>query len=337
LGLYHAVALKSDGSLWAWGWYRPGLVGLGDSTYYCGTPTRVGTETNWINICAGAGHTLGLKNDGSIWAWGDNSRGQLGDGTTNNRSVPTMIGADRDWQAIAVGSMNSFALKSNGTIWGWGFTPLFGRDLAPNQIEPGTNWLAISAYDCTVLALKTDGTLWLRSGFIGNASVMAAASVSGPTTNFTQLGRDGDWTEVYAGQDSLFARKKDGSWWVCGQNISGQLSFGTKIPALPCPQRQPFSFEPWAFATGSWATLLLGKDGKLWTWGERLGAGQPSELRRELEPVLGPVVRRLPALSFLIRSHIDWTPHLLWELPPEVRRSLGTGPTSATNSVPGVN
>jgi alpha-tubulin suppressor-like RCC1 family protein len=333
-GGQHTLALKNNGSLWAWGWNGQGEVGQPNLANHYGAPTRIGTETNWTQISAGTCSSLALRNDGSLWAWGANREGQLGDGTTDNKSVPTMIGTDRDWQTIAAGAGFGVALKTNSTIWEWGTAHgLTSNVLAPKQIAPGTKWLAISANDFTLLALNADGTLWLRSI---NAHHVAPAFVSSPTENFTQIGRDSDWTEIYAGENSFFARKRDGSWWICGENYQGQLGLGTSVAAVPSPQRLPFGFEPWAFAPGYSTTLLLGMDGKLWTWGHRLGA-YPSAARQKIEVILARQVTRFPALSpalrFLLKSDIDQTPHLLWELPPDVRRSLGTKPKSATNNV----
>jgi alpha-tubulin suppressor-like RCC1 family protein len=297
-------------------------------------PTRIGSETNWAQIC-GCNHNLALKNDGSLWAWGYNNYGQLGDGTTNTAIDPTMIGTDRDWRTIAANDCNSFALKKNGTIWGWGAGNNSANvnssdNLTPKQIAPGTNWRTISASGFALLALKSDGTLWLKGQ---NAQVVASAFVPSATDNFTQIGRDGDWTEIYAGGYSFFARKKDGSWWASGQNNHGNLGFGMNVTPVPSPQRLPFAFEPWAFAPGDVTALLLSKDGKLWTWGRRLDTGQPGPAWRKFEAFVAPAVKRFPSLGFLVKSDIDYTPHLLWELPPEVRRSLGTGPDGSTNNL----
>ena len=117
-GLGHNVALKADGSLWAWGLNSVGQVGQPNLKTNYEAPTRIGLETNWAKICSSYFHNLALKDDHSLWAWGLNMFGQLGDGTTDNRSVPVMISMDRDWQTIAAGSHCSYALKSNGTLWG---------------------------------------------------------------------------------------------------------------------------------------------------------------------------------------------------------------------------
>jgi len=79
------------------------------------------------------------------------------------------------------------------------------------------------------------------------------------------------------------------------------------------------------------APFLLGKDGKLWTWGRRLGVEKPSAARKKFEDLIAPAVKRFPSLDFLIKSDIDQTSRLLLELPPEVRRSLGSAPNGVTN------
>jgi alpha-tubulin suppressor-like RCC1 family protein len=313
-GRSHTAALKIDGSLWAWGMNDHGQVGQTNVGSKYGTPTRVGTETNWTQICVGLDYSLALKNDGSLWAWGQNGYGQLGDGTTYDTPIPKMIGTDRDWRTISSSDYTSFALKNNGTVWAWGFG-IFER--APMQIGPDTNWRAISARGNTLLACKNDGTLWLIS--------------EGPIyLDFKTIGRDRDWAEVY---NSSFARKKDGSWWACPENKWSRLGKAIGITELPSPDRLPFDFEPWAFAPGQGTTLLLAKDGKLWTWGKRLGVEKPSAVRKKFEGLVAPAVERFPALRFLIKSDIDRRPHLLWELPPEVRRALGTGPSGSTNNL----
>lgn len=73
----------------------------------------------WSQISAGAGHTIAIKTDGTLWAWGDNSTGQLGDGTTVNKQVPVQIGTSNTWSQISAGAFHNLALKANGTLWCW--------------------------------------------------------------------------------------------------------------------------------------------------------------------------------------------------------------------------
>jgi alpha-tubulin suppressor-like RCC1 family protein len=373
-GTGHTVALKTDGSLWAWGWNSYGEVGqpLGkhtpvrigtvwvsgtyvqrrqDNSNYTptgsapilqykagpkavfaepyGTPTRIGTGTNWRKISAGFNYNLALKTDGSLWAWGCNELGQLGDGSRSNQYVPTMIGTNRDWRTIAASTWTGFGIKSDGTLWAWGNG---GFGLAPEQLGSDTDWLSISAYESTVIALKASGTLWVSGKNFDSGSAIS------PSPNFKQIGRDSDWSQAYAGQSSFFARKKDASWWVCGRNAWGQLGLGTSIYEASSPQLLPFNFEPWAFAPGTRTTLLLGKDGKLWTWGFRQEAGNQSggSWRWKTFEFLAPVMERdQPTLHrILFKSNCDEKPYLLWKLPAEVRVSLGIGSRSSTNELP---
>jgi alpha-tubulin suppressor-like RCC1 family protein len=357
------VALKNDGSLWAWGWNHNGKVGQTNLTNYYNTPTRIGSETNWTRISVGlwGGHTLALKNDGSLWAWGANDFGQLGDGTTNHRPVPAMIGIDRDWRTMAAAQEASFALKSNGTLWAWG--EIRGSNtLAPRQLDAGAHWLSISPCDPpsgpALLALKSDGTFWLNNlgsqpNWLGalalgqpgasntSASPVSAHPVSGPAPTSGQIGLEKDWAEVYSGATfSFYARKRDGSWWVCGDNHAGQLGIGVYDMATPTPQRLPFDFEPWAFAPGPGTTLMLGRDGKLWSWGRRLGVGKPSAARRMMQHLLRPVemaLWRYPGLGGRLGAdldRIDRAPVLLWELPPAVPCPGGRTDMRSTSIVP---
>ena len=173
-----------------------------------------------------------MKKEGSLWGWGQNESGQVGDGTTSNKFTVTRISPDHDWKSIAAGSFNGYAIKSNGTVWGWGLGTISGATpkknaLAPVQIDPGTNWTSVSASDYILLALKSDGTLWIRGQ---NAQLAAARYVTGPSTNFTRIGTNTDWQEVYAGQYGFFARKKDRSWWFCSSGLPGNVQlFGLPL------------------------------------------------------------------------------------------------------------
>ena len=83
-GLYHSLLIRSDGTLWAWGWNYYGQLGLGDTTDR-DVPTQVGSATSWVAVSAGWDHSLGLRSDGTLWAWGRNNYGQLGLGDTSDR------------------------------------------------------------------------------------------------------------------------------------------------------------------------------------------------------------------------------------------------------------
>ncbi len=118
-GFMHALALKADGSLWGWGRNYSGQLARPASTDLIPAPTQIGAQTDWSQISVGAGHCLALKTNGSLWAWGQNDCGQVGDGTTNNAFSPKMIGSANDWKAIAAGAFSSYTLKRDHSLWGW--------------------------------------------------------------------------------------------------------------------------------------------------------------------------------------------------------------------------
>ena len=162
-GEHHTVALRSDGSLWAWGANWKGQLGDGTTTGK-DIPIQESTgATNWSDIAAGFGHTVALKSDGRLWAWGANWNGQLGDGTNTDKKIPTQesTGAT-NWSAIAAGSRHTVGLKSDGTLWAWGAnwngqlgdgtkTP---RNLHTQESTGAIDWSVIAAGGAHTVALK---------------------------------------------------------------------------------------------------------------------------------------------------------------------------------------
>jgi hypothetical protein len=131
-GAHNTLALKTDGSLWAWGWND---WGLGDgSTTTSSVPKQIGT--GYSAVSAGFSNTVALKSDGSLWAWGQNYNGQLGDGTTTNSLVPKQIGTG--YSSVAPGRDRTVALKMDGSLWAWGNALLgdgtMNPSLVPKQI-----------------------------------------------------------------------------------------------------------------------------------------------------------------------------------------------------------
>lgn len=122
-GWYHKLALKRDRTVWTWGKNNYGQLGNGtfmESVTYESTPQRVRSIRGIIAIAGGANHSLALKYNGTVWAWGDNQYGQLGDGTTVGRNTPAQVSELSNVIAIAGGADHSLALKSDGTVWAWG-------------------------------------------------------------------------------------------------------------------------------------------------------------------------------------------------------------------------
>ncbi|HMK93534.1 MAG TPA: chromosome condensation regulator RCC1, partial [Thermoleophilia bacterium] len=113
------LALKTDGSLWAWGDNHAGQLGLGDTVSRY-VPTQVGTGTDWKAVATGNTSGYALKQDGSLWAWGGNASGQLGLGDRTQRLVPTRVGSATSWTRVAGGGPDAFAIRGDHSLWGWG-------------------------------------------------------------------------------------------------------------------------------------------------------------------------------------------------------------------------
>lgn len=336
-----ALALKTDGSLWGWGWNGFGAATQARSTERVTRPTRIGTDTDWTQIAAGAGHCLALKSDGSLWAWGQNDRGQVGDGTTSNQFAVTRIGPDHDWMTIAAGDFNSYALKRDGRLWGWGVGDVMGRiadDLSPREIDSVGNVVAISANEFILLALRSDGTMWICGP---NAHVTASAYVRAPARNLVQIGKAADWKEVYAGSRFFFAHKRNGSWWVCGLCMSPPRGAPVEwsSPYLASPRRLPLRFEPWALAPGYGDAFLLTWDGSLWTLSVRPDASKfvlgLARFKMLADQALA-LLPRHPQPFNLKEFRLDPTPRKLWELPADVRlRAAVQNPSQPRSADPG--
>jgi alpha-tubulin suppressor-like RCC1 family protein len=152
LGWLHILALKTNSTLWSWGGGGQGQTGDNLSpAYFRDTPMQIGTST-WLKVAAGFQSSYGIKSDGTLWAWGLNDAGQLGDGTTVNRMQPIQIGTDNDWAEVAGGYQHAVAIKTNGALWAWG-SNIYG------QLGNGTTTATIvpTAIPVAGCALGVDG------------------------------------------------------------------------------------------------------------------------------------------------------------------------------------
>ena len=197
------LAIKTDGTLWSWGYNNLGQLGLGDITHRS-SPVQVGALTTWSSVSANDNHSLAIKTDGTLWAWGRNYNGILGLGDTTHRSSPVQVGADTNWANIRDGTFHASAIKTDGTLWAWGRGQegQLGQGNTTNRSSPVqigalTTWLNITLGGGHTLATKTDGTLWSwgRNAYNGQLGLGDTTNRSSPV----QIGALTTWLNIAAG------------------------------------------------------------------------------------------------------------------------------------------
>jgi alpha-tubulin suppressor-like RCC1 family protein len=286
-GQTHSTALKKDGSLWVWGSNERGKLAMErDEALDAITSTRSGcivcqvrcrtapvqiqSKTKWACIAAGENHTAAIKEDGTLWAWGCNRYGQVGDGTKEDRHRPTQVGKDKDWTALAAGSDSTFAIKRDGSLWAWGGNTYceLGDGTEedrnrPTRIGEDTDWAKVVT-DGHTMAFKKDGSLWAWGrnyhGQMGLPGDEYKHRVRAPV----RVGDAKDWTMVAPSYERSAAVKKDGTLWTWGAPVPEWRG----DEHLTTPQRLTEDRD-WVTATsGEWHSVAIRADGSLWTWGE---------------------------------------------------------------------
>lgn len=241
------LALKNDGTVWAWGKDSEGQLGNGKNSYTPDYPLRQESPGPVVNLAGvvaidtGWHHGIVLRNDGSVWTWGFNQLGELGIGgsDTDQHPVPAQVPGLNAVTAIAGGFTNSIAKKDDGSIWVWGGnlggqldpTKLGTTQSFPNPvpIEAFADAVQVDACSTQLVALKADGTVWIL-GFGEIGSLMTFQQGQTPLK---------DIVEISCAEDHMLALDRYGVVWAWGNNNVGQLGNGT-IQAAASPQ--PVSF-----------------------------------------------------------------------------------------------
>lgn len=277
-GRHHSLALKNDGTLWSWGSNRDGQLGNGENMTLEKSliPIQVGNEKDWKYIATKYDHCLAIKNDGTLWAWGNNVTGQLGDGTNINRSVPTQVGMSNKWKSAATGNYHTLAIAEDGSLWAWGGNAsgqlgdnFGGFASTPKLINDTKKWINVVAGLDYSLAIRKDNTLWAFGsnliGLCGNGKMEIFQPIPNMVDDNSQ-----DYIFVSAGNHHTFGIKKDGTLWGFGSNIGGELGDFTNTLS----PKQFGNDKDWAYVSGGQHfTMAIKKDGTLWAWGsDNMGA-----------------------------------------------------------------
>lgn len=297
-GATSTYGIRSDGSLWGWGYDIPiyippltftslatsfnyqviskfgitntgalivqgrnesGQLGTGN-TADVSNLTQLGTSS-WTAVSSGGYHTLGVRVDGTLWGWGQNYNGQLGDSTFINKSSPVQVGTDTNWVKISAGPDRSFAIKTNGTLYNWGasgyLSPTISSNYAPVQITG--SWAQVSAGLSHALAINDQGKLFAwGSGTNGKVGILYNHPIS--------------WTQISSSYGHSLAIAGDGSLWAWGANEAGQLGTVNTVSRIAYPIKiGNNSWTQVAATTGR--SLAIRADGTLWIWGNFYNTG----------------------------------------------------------------
>jgi alpha-tubulin suppressor-like RCC1 family protein len=267
----YSLGIKSNGTLWGWGFNWYGQVGDGTTMVDRLTPVQIGVDNRWVAISTGNRHSLGLKADGTLWAWGANEYGQLGDGTTTNKSVPVQVGTDNHWLTIAAGDSHSLGTKTDGTLWAWGKNSDAGQlgdgsyidQLTPIQVGTDAKWVAVSAGGWHSLGLKSDGTLWAW-GYNAYGQLGDGTRVDKATP--VQIDAKNAWVAISSGSRHSLGLTAFGTLRAWGLNGYGQLGNGTLVDRLV--PAQTGTLDNWVtISAGEAHSLGLTSDGIMWSWG----------------------------------------------------------------------
>lgn len=332
-GKAYGFFLAEDGSLWAAGTATNGVQGTNDGVDHK-VLTRIGTDNDWADMACSRfwGYSaFAIKTNGTLWAWGENSAGQLGIGNTQAQTLPVQVGTDTDWKQVAAGVSSVLALKADGSLWGWGlnmYGELFGyegRQSSPVRLGSETDWEKVLVIEFRAYAVKKDGTLWAwgdnsrnllgfntpteeESTSEGNpVEVVTEPQITKPT-QVTAV--EGEVLAVSGCENTLsVATGTDGiieKVWMFGSNADGALGDGKglgngnkDIPFATVPVNPSLksSLKFTSMSSGQNYTMMLTDDGDIWGWGcnrgGQLGDETPND-QLQVAYKLKPIVINCP-------------------------------------------
>jgi len=272
-GDQHTAAVKTDGTLWTWGYNGYGQLGI-NLTLNRSTPVTTVTGTSlWKQVACGKNHTAAVRTDGTLWTWGRNNNGQLGISDTVDRCTPVVYSSSSDWIQVSCGYDYTAAIKTDGTLWTWGGNAYgqLGTFDTTIRCTPtttylgGTNWKQVSCGNYHTVATKTDGTLWTW-GRNNNGQLGAFDTTDRCTPIITFIGGV-DWRQIGCGSSHSLATKINGTLWTWGGNAYGQL--GTFDTTDRCtPVTTYVGGTNWKQVSGGGShSVSVKSDGSLWVWG----------------------------------------------------------------------
>jgi alpha-tubulin suppressor-like RCC1 family protein len=262
-GIRHSLALLENGDVVSWGGNEQSQLGESGNTFRdSNLPILVGLS-NVKAVRAGGLHSLALRKDGTVWAWGDNRSGQLGGWQTLRINVPVPVSGMSNIKAIAAGEEHSVALTRDGVVWGWGRN---GADVAQpiTRMQSLPEVTAVAAGGYQTVALTAAGSVYTwganHYGNLGNGSTQASAT---PVVVFGLS----DVKAIAAGRTHTLALKSNGSVWAWGSNTYGEAGLPNALTSVSTPFMVSGLSGVKAIAAGEFNSAAIKTNGTVWVWG----------------------------------------------------------------------
>ena len=279
-GTAHTAAVRTNGTIWTWGENGTGRLGDNTAVSRSSPVSVVGGFTDWCQVSASVVHTAAVRTNGTIWAWGCNGNGRLGDNTTVPNSSPvSVVGGFTDWCQVSTGQSHTTAIRTNGTIWSWGYNSCgqLGDNTIVDKSSPVsvvggfTDWCQVSAGGYHTAAVRSNCTIWTwgcnNCGQLGDNTIVSRSSPVSVVGGFT------DWCQVSVGCIHTAAVRTNGTIWAWGYNAFGRLGDGSSL-AKSSPVSVVGGFTDWCqVSAGNAHTAAVRTNGTIWTWGEN-GTGR---------------------------------------------------------------
>jgi alpha-tubulin suppressor-like RCC1 family protein len=276
-GYRHSIGLRANRTIWVWGSNAGGALGDNTSTNKSSPVTVLGGFTDWAQVSAGGSFSLGVRANGTLWAWGSSSLGNLGDGTTINKSSPVLVaGGFTDWIQASAGMAHSLGVRANGTLYAWGANATTQAGvLGDNTISPKsspslvvgsfTDWFQASASRGHSLGIRGTGILYSwginSSGQLGDNTSTSKSSPVSVVGGFT------DWTQASAGNQFSLGVRSNGTLWAWGNGGGGKLGDNSTVNKSS-PVSVVGGFTNWIQASaGNYHSFGIRTTGQLYSWG----------------------------------------------------------------------
>ena len=248
-GNEHTCAINTGRSLYCWGNNNGGAVGDGTSGNQRPSPKKIGTSGVWASVSAGGAHTCAISTDKSLYCWGFNNNGQIGDGTAgspdNNRLSPKKIGTSGVWASVSAGAAHTCAITTGQSLYCWGLNgdgqvgdgTSGNQRPSPKKIGTSGVWASVSAGTIHTCAISTGKSLYCwgdnQTGEIGDGTSGFTAIQPSPK----RIGTSGVWALAVGGDYHTCAITTGKSLYCWGFNGFGQVGDGTSGNQRPSPKK----------------------------------------------------------------------------------------------------